>query len=101
MEISLETSPTGFRYIAVLRPVDWDSAPSIVEEIIRLLGAFEVTTISNVDAISVDTKWWNFTFNGKRFRIVYEEWPKGLSIEPIETVDLPIFLEISRKLLAA
>ncbi|AJC20518.1 hypothetical protein [Pandoraea pulmonicola] len=101
MEISLETSPTGFRYIAVLRPVDWERAPRIVAEILSLLDASEVTTIANDDAISVDTKWWNFTFNGKRFRIVYEEWPKGLSIEPIETVDLQILLEISQKLLAA
>ncbi|WP_036663546.1 hypothetical protein [Pandoraea sp. SD6-2] len=101
MENSLETSPTGFRYIAILGPVDWESAPSIVEKILSLIGAVEVTRIANDDGISVDTKWWNFTFNGKRFRIVHEEWPQGLSIEPIETVDLPILFEITQRLLAA
>ncbi|WP_331694678.1 DUF3630 family protein [Pandoraea sputorum] len=99
MKTTLETSPTGFRYISVQERVDWGGAPSIVEDILSRLGASDVMTVANDDAVSVDTKWWNFTFDGKQFRVIYEEYPRSLSIEPMEKLDSAILADISRLLL--
>ncbi|WP_432735209.1 DUF3630 family protein [Ralstonia solanacearum] len=101
MKATIETSPTGFRYIAILEPVDWDSAPKKAREILDLIGALDVATLANDDSVSVDTKWWNFTFKEKIFRIVYEEWPNGLSIEPRDAESASLLPDMERLILAA
>lgn len=101
MKVTIETSPTGFRYIAILEPVDWDSASSKVREILNQIGARDVATVANDEAVSVDTKWWNFTFKSKNFRIVYEEWPNGLSIEPMDTESSSLLVDIEQLISAA
>jgi len=82
MKVELETSPTGFRYISVMMPVDWRNASDEARKIFALLGAESIMPVADEDAVSVDTKWWNFTVGSGCFRIVYDEWPSGLSIEP-------------------
>jgi hypothetical protein len=82
MKFELETSSTGFRYISVMVSVDWRNASDEAQRILVLLGAEGVAPVADGDAVSVDTRWWNFTVGNGRFRIVYDEWPSGLAIEP-------------------
>ncbi|MEQ6349305.1 hypothetical protein [Ralstonia pseudosolanacearum] len=100
MRTRIETSPTGFCYISILEPVDWEGVPDKVREILSLIGAQDIVTVANEDAISVDTKWWEFKFKGSSFRIVYEEWPSGLSIEPKGAESASLLSEIEKLILA-
>lgn len=101
MKVTIETSPTGFRYIAIQGPVDWGNSSDKVREILDLIDARDVVTVANDEAVSVDTRWWNFTFKSKKFRIVYEEWPNGLSIEPMDAESSPLLVEIEQLISAA
>ncbi len=96
MKAKIETSPTRFRYITVLVPIDWQSASSKIHEILALLNAKNVLPIANEDVVSVDTKWWDFTFKNGDFRIVYDEWPHGLSIEPRNNASASLLPELVR-----
>ncbi|BEU74098.1 hypothetical protein MAFF211271_36530 (plasmid) [Ralstonia syzygii subsp. indonesiensis] len=82
MRAKIEISPAEFPYIAILEPGDWERAADKACEILNIIGARGVVEISGDDATSVDTRWWGFSFKGGSFRIVCEEWPNGLSIEP-------------------
>ncbi|MCQ4681076.1 hypothetical protein SNK19_08945 [Ralstonia pseudosolanacearum] len=99
MRTRIETSPTGFRYIAILEPVDWGSALDKVREILSLIDAQDIVAVANEDAISVDTKWWEFKFKGRGFRVIYEEWPSGLSIEPKCEESASLLSEIEKLIL--
>ena len=101
MKATIETSPTGFRYIAILEPVDWDSAPNKAREILDFIGARDVAPVADSDSVSVDTKWWNFTFKEKIFRIVYDEWPNGLSIEPRDAESASLLPDMEQLILVA
>lgn len=101
MKATVATSPTGFRYIAILEPVDWNSASSKAREILDLIGARHAAAVANNDLVSVDTKWWNFNFKEKIFRIVYDEWPNGLSIEPRDAESASLLPDIEQLILAA
>ncbi|MEF9387385.1 hypothetical protein V4890_17435 [Ralstonia solanacearum species complex bacterium KE056] len=101
MKARIETSPTGFRYIAVAMSMDWAQVPDRIREIRGVIGAEDVVAIARDDALSVDMRWWDFTFKNEGFRIVYEEWPCGLSIEPKSASGASLLPDIEKLMLAA
>lgn len=101
MKASIETSPTGFRYIAVAMSIDWRQAPERIREILGVIGAEDIVAIAGDDAVSVDVRWWDFTFKNEAFRIVYEAWPDGLSIEPKNASGVSLLPDIEKLMLAA
>lgn len=98
MKVKLETSPTGFRYITAMVPVDWRNASDEVQKILALLGADSIVSVADEDAVSADTKWWNFAVGSGCFRIVYDEWPSGLSIEPRDERSASLLPDLMRTL---
>ncbi|MGA4111076.1 hypothetical protein ACI2T3_08585 [Ralstonia nicotianae] len=100
MRAKIETSPTGFRYISVLEHVEWAHVPDRIQEILSSIGAKDIVAIAGDDATSVDTRWWNFTFKNGSFRIVYEDWPNGISIEPTNMQSASLLPEIEQLVLA-
>ncbi|MHA6878494.1 hypothetical protein [Ralstonia pseudosolanacearum] len=101
MKARIETSPTGFRYIAVAMSMDWAQVPDRMREILGVIGAEDVVAIARDDAVSVDVRWSDFTFKNEDFRIVYEEWPCGLSIEPKNASGASLLPDIEELMLAA
>ncbi|WP_338862702.1 hypothetical protein IHE31_06220 [Mycetohabitans rhizoxinica] len=94
MKAKIEVSPTGYKYIAVSETVDWQSSTVLIHKIMIQIGATDIFPIANDEAVSVDTKWWEFTYKFGKFRIVYEDWPQGLSIEPRNRVSNALLQEI-------
>ncbi|MDC6176241.1 hypothetical protein [Ralstonia solanacearum] len=101
MKASIETSPTGFRDIAVAMSIDWMQAPERMREILGVIGAADIVAITGDDAVSVEVRWWDFTFKNEAFRIVYEEWPGNLSIEPKNASGVSLLPDIEKLMLAA
>lgn len=101
MKASIETSPTGFRYIAVAVSIDWMQAPERMREILGVIGAADIVAIAGDDAVSVEVRWWGFTFKNEAFRIVYGEWPGNLSIEPKNASGVSLLPDIEKLMLAA
>jgi hypothetical protein len=82
MKAFVEISPTGFHYVSICEAVTLEGIPNMVKNVLGGIGAENVVPVAVENSTSVDTRWWNFTYKNVDFRIVYDEWPHDLSIEP-------------------
>lgn len=77
--LKVEKMASGLNYLNLSNKPRWDDFPKYATQLEQKL---EITFSKKIDA--VDIRIWQFTYNGKNFRFVYEDYPLSLNIEPIK-----------------
>lgn len=80
----MATFPTGIPYIEILIDCTWRDFPTLAEHILKKIHAIDVQNLTKGEAI--DCHWYQFTWNGKLFRLIFEEWPHQCVIEKLDAV---------------
>lgn len=98
MKASVEKTDTGNNYLMLdASNVTWHSFPAAAEIILSSLHATDITNFSEQKI--VDMHWYEFSWNNNKFRLIYEDWPHSISIEPIDKNNsTPNLLEIQKLL---
>lgn len=76
--------PTGVEYLELVGKANWHSFPDLAGRLLRGVGAYDVESITRGGV--VDAHWYEFSWQGGRYRLVFEEWPPQCSIEKLRNV---------------
>jgi len=79
MKTLIRQYPTGKSYIALFPASDWHSFPDFAHKLLGEINATDVVDISGPDVI--DAHWYEFFWEKKQYRLIYEDWPHEISIE--------------------
>ena len=68
---------TGDLYIELTEQGTWESFPKFAEALVQQIGATITERIDGPDA-----RLWKITYASNALRLVYDDFPNGVSIEP-------------------
>lgn len=74
----------GREYLELTNAGTWESFPHFAEKYAKQIGA---KVISKIEA--ADIHLWKIEYDGVVLRFVYDDFPNGVSIEPIDEKGLP------------
>ena len=84
MKSSIRHYPTGVEYLELVCTTDWHSFPDLARRLLQEVGAQDVESITRGEV--VDAHWYEFSWQGERYRLIFEEWPLQCSIEMLTNV---------------
>jgi hypothetical protein len=73
------TTPTGIPYVEILTECTWHNFPEFASAILNMINATDIQNMTNGDV--VDCHWYQFTWKEKKFRLIFEEWPRQCVVE--------------------
>jgi hypothetical protein len=77
------TSPTGILFIEIHTTCTWHDFPKLAEYLLSKINAKDIQNITKNEV--PDCHWYEFTWNGKLFRLIFEEWPRQCVMEALDT----------------